>query len=234
MTTRSRPHVYLRLARVSNLPTVWTNVLAGGVIGGGQLAWTPLLRIGLGVSLLYTAGMFLNDAFDRTYDAAANPRRPIPAREVAAREVFGVGWVLLVAGLLVVIADAWSWPTIASASTLAAAIVYYDYRHKRDPLGPAIMALCRSLVYFVAAAATASISVDVIAAALLLFGYVLLLTWISKRAGPHAGWLIAVLIAGISLLDAILIAVAGRPDVAVVAACGFPLTLLAQRWVSGV
>lgn len=234
MTTSSRPHVYLRLARVSNLPTVWTNVLAGVVVGGGPLAWAPLLRIGLGVSLLYTAGMFLNDAFDRTYDATSNPRRPIPAREVPAREVFSVGWVLLVAGLLVVVAETWSWPAVASTLVLGAAIVYYDYRHKRDPLGPAVMALCRGLVYFVAAAATASIGVDVIAAALLLFGYVLLLTWIAKRVGARAGWLIAVLIAGISLLDAILIAVAGRPDIAVVAAGGFPLTLLAQRWVSGV
>lgn len=236
MTTRSRPHVYLRLARVSNLPTVWTNVLAGAVIGGAMLAWAPLLRVAIGVSLLYTAGMFLNDAFDRAYDAAASPRRPIPAREVGAREVFTAGWVLLGAGVLVVIAGARSGPAVASTLTLAAAVVYYDCRHKRDPFGPAVMALCRALVYCVAAAATAAIGVDVLGAALLLFGYVLLLTWVAKRAGPgpRAGRLVALLIAGISLLDAALIAAAGRPDIAVAAAGGFPLTLLAQRWVSGV
>jgi hypothetical protein len=62
----------------------------------------------------------------------------------------------------------------------------------------------------------------------------MILTWIAKRLGPHAGWVVAVLIAGISFVDATLIALAGAPGAALVAACGFGLTLLAQRWVSGV
>ena len=40
MTTYAAPSrltLHLRLGRVSNLPTVWTNVLAGAVLGGGAL-----------------------------------------------------------------------------------------------------------------------------------------------------------------------------------------------------
>jgi hypothetical protein len=38
----------------------------------------------LSVSLIYVAGMYLNDAFDRDYDAAERPTRPIPSGEVSA------------------------------------------------------------------------------------------------------------------------------------------------------
>ena len=41
------------------------------------------------------------------------------------------------------------------------------------------------------------------------------------------------LIAGISLLDALLIAGAGHPDAALLGIAGFGLTLFLQRWVSG-
>ena len=40
-------------------------------------------------------------------------------------------------------------------------------------------------------------------------------------------------IAGISLLDALLIAVAGFPGAAALAVLGFVLTLIGQRWVKG-
>ena len=41
------------------------------------------------------------------------------------------------------------------------------------------------------------------------------------------------LIAGISLVDALLIAGAGAPLLALVAVAGFGLTLLLQRWIMG-
>jgi 4-hydroxybenzoate polyprenyltransferase len=55
----------LILGRVLNLPTVWSNCLAGWWLSGGGNVWKlPLLFFG--VSALYTVGMFLNDAdFDR-------------------------------------------------------------------------------------------------------------------------------------------------------------------------
>ena len=71
--------VALRLGRVSNLPTVWTNALAGLVLAGGWLDPAPLLLLFLAVSLAYVGGMFLNDAFDAEVDAVRRPERPIPS-----------------------------------------------------------------------------------------------------------------------------------------------------------
>ena len=62
--------VALRLGRVSNLPTVWTNVLAGGILAGADPAHPLVLVPLLAASLLYVGGMYLNDAFDAEIDAA--------------------------------------------------------------------------------------------------------------------------------------------------------------------
>ena len=67
----------LRLGRISNLPTVWTNVLTGAVLAAGVgealSGKLPLLLIAL--SLFYVGGMFLNDAFDAEFDAKNRPEQ---------------------------------------------------------------------------------------------------------------------------------------------------------------
>src|SRR5262245_2561264 len=95
--------IYLRLGRVSNLPTVWTNVLAGAALAGAPLSLAPTLATLAACSLLYTAGMFLNDAFDHRYDAQHQPERPIAQGLIAAGEVYAVGFLLLAAGALVLV-----------------------------------------------------------------------------------------------------------------------------------
>src|SRR5881392_1903166 len=71
LLTRTQPTPYWRtllvLGRVSNLPTVWSNCLAGWLLGGGG-RWALLAWACVGTSLLYVAGMFLNDAFDFNFD----------------------------------------------------------------------------------------------------------------------------------------------------------------------
>ena len=57
----------------------------------------------LGLSLFYVAGMYLNDAFDAGYDRQHRPGRPIPSGAVAASTVFGVGALLLGAGLVLLL-----------------------------------------------------------------------------------------------------------------------------------
>ena len=70
---------YLRtlliLGRASNLPTVWSNCLAGWLLGGGGAPESFSLLI-LGSTLLYLAGMFLNDALDVQFDRQYRPERP--------------------------------------------------------------------------------------------------------------------------------------------------------------
>jgi 4-hydroxybenzoate polyprenyltransferase len=65
----------LRLGRISNLPTVWSNCLAGWWLGGGGNFWKPPFLL-LGTSVLYTGGMFLSDAFDADFDRQRQPERP--------------------------------------------------------------------------------------------------------------------------------------------------------------
>ena len=96
--------VALRLGRVSNLPTVWTNTLAGIVLASGTLvdARAPLLLVAL--SLFYVGGMYLNDAFDAELDAKERPERPIPSGQISARTVFIAGFAMLGLGLLLLMA----------------------------------------------------------------------------------------------------------------------------------
>jgi hypothetical protein len=64
--------------------------------------------------------------------------------------------------------------------------------------------------------------------------YVASLTVVAKMAGPSARWLVPLLIAGISIVDAIFILVVSSSSaLALAAASGFGLTLFLQRWVPG-
>ena len=285
--------VALKLGRVSNLPTVWSNVLAGVVLAGGALNQSTVTGLVIALSLFYVAGMFLNDAFDREYDARDRPTRPIPAGKISARAVFATGFGMMGIGWIVLTAiGAFATPgggvrAAIAGLILAGLIIHYDRNHKENTWGPIVMGLCRVLVYVSAGAALseflpARLWIGTLAMLCLLIG----LTYASKQEGfgrmgnlwplallavpfvigapslpgnPTAATLfalyfaatiwavillvrktnrqigraIAVLIAAISLLDGMLIAGAGQPVVAWIAALGFPLTLAAQRWVSG-
>jgi 4-hydroxybenzoate polyprenyltransferase len=285
--------VALRLGRVSNLPTLWTNVLAGTVLAGSTPTPIPLGLLLLALSLFYMAGMYLNDAFDRHFDAAAYQQRPIPSGAVTAGTVFTMGLLGLGAGELLLIVVGYGieggqgWPPVIAGLCLAATIVYYNAHHKGNPLGPLVMGLCRAQVYLIAALAVApELSQQVWWGIGLLMAYVIGLSYVARQEtlarltnlwplaflaapfvyglpgtlhsmGPaviymsFVAWLIyalwrliqgtqmairegvSALIAGIALLDALLIALAGDPQLAVMAAGGAFLTRLAHRFVPG-
>lgn len=283
--------VYLRLGRVSNLPTVWTNVLAGIVLTGSTIEPGPLGFLLLALSLFYIGGMYLNDAFDRDVDARERPERPIPAGLVSATTVFLIGHALLVAALGVLIVQTVSgrgrWAAVVSGLALAALIIYYDARHKGDPWSPVVMGLCRVLVYLTAAFSVAGrLGATVVAGAAILLSYLIGLTYVARQetlaeyrnlwpllflgapfvygiptlltnpvgAALYVGFLgwvgygisllvrpgrvnipraVVSFIAGISLLDALLIAGAGKPATAAWGVGGFALTLALQRYVRG-
>ena len=180
--------IALRLGRVSNLPTVWSNVLAGSVLAGGE-PWRPAtLVVMLAVSLLYVGGMYLNDAFDRDIDALERPTRPIPAGLVAANTVFAAGFGLLLAGITMVMAaavmtvPASAWRPVLASVALAAAIVFYDWNHKDNALSPFFMGLCRVLAYLTAGYAAVSEPAGALFwAALVALCYLIGLTYIAKQ-----------------------------------------------------
>jgi hypothetical protein len=283
----------LRLGRISNLPTVWTNVLVGALLTGGALADPRLPLLMVALSLFYVGGMFLNDAFDREFDAQHRPDRPIPSGQVSAQQVFTVGFGLLAVGtILVMIASRGAdgvpaWRALVAALALSAFIVHYDAHHKGNVLSPLVMGLCRVCVYLTAAYSIAIVLPGTVwLAAIALLCHLIGLTYIAKQehldrigalwplgflavpvvygallAGsmPMAWipWILYVgvmafalqrlrrrargdvpravvtLIAGMSLLDAIVLAGDGRALAAGVAVGAFVLTLMLQRWVAG-
>ncbi len=283
----------LRLARISNLPTVWTNVLVGALLAGAHLADPRLPLLMLALSLFYIGGMFLNDAFDRDFDAAHRPERPIPSGQVSARQVFALGFGMLAIGLATVAAasrgpdGAPAWRAAAAGAALAAVIVFYDAWHKANPLSPLVMGLCRVLVVVTAAFAIADAPTPaVLFAAAALLCHLIGLTYIAKqehldrigrlwplgflavpvvygsvlaasaaivwpllalyvavlayalgrlrrRARGDVPRAVVTLIAGMSVLDGVVLAGGGQVFAAALAIGAFVLTLALQRWVPG-
>jgi 4-hydroxybenzoate polyprenyltransferase len=180
--------IWLRLGRVSNLPTIWTNALAAVL-----LAKTPFdpwggAMLAAAFSLSYVGGMFLNDAFDREIDARERPDRPIPRGLVQARQVFVAGFVLLALGTVLVgvtaVAVYGTSPlrALLGSTLLGGAIVLYNAWHKGNPFGPVLMATCRVLVYATAAlCVTGRLDPEVVRAAALLLAYVMGLTYVAKQ-----------------------------------------------------
>lgn len=283
----------LQLGRISNLPTVWSNVLVGALLAGGALVDARLPLLMLALSLFYVGGMFLNDAFDSAFDAQHRPERPIPSGQVSARQVYVYGFGMMAAGLLVVALAARgpdglpAWQALASGLALAAAIVLYNAHHKGNPLSPLVMGLCRVLVVGTAALSVATVlPKPVVLAALALLCHLIGLTYIAKqehldrvgalwplgflalpvfygvalavmspavwpllllylgllvyalnllrrRARGDVPRAVVTLIAGMSVLDGMVLAAGGQLLAAVLAVLAFGLTLVMQRWVAG-
>ena len=169
---------FLKLGRVSNLPTVWTNALAGAVLAG-QPSVSAVLIVGLALTLFYTGGMWLNDAFDAEIDAEERKERPIPMGEISVATVFAAGYAMLGAGVLL----AFTFGAMAGLAgiALAIAVILYDWLHKRTILSPVIMGATRFFSYILAALAVAQITGSVILGALGLLAYIVGLTYAAKQ-----------------------------------------------------
>lgn len=171
----------LKLGRVSNLPTVWSNVIAATALAGGTSLQLGAM-LALAISLMYVGGMYLNDAFDRDIDARERPERPIPAGEISADAVYIAGFALLGVGALV-LASINGRAGLAGLA-LGAAIVVYNWHHKGNALAPFFMGLCRALVYFSAAVAVSTtLPMPEVLAAAATFAYVAGLTYAARMEG---------------------------------------------------
>lgn len=285
--------VALRLGRVSNLPTVWTNMLAGIILVGGAADDSRVWPLAGAMSLFYVGGMYLNDAFDADIDAFERPERPIPSGQVSRPTVFRLGFAMLALGiaLLAWVGFGWPggtgvWPPLCGLG-LALTIIAYNRHHKANALSPLLMGMCRVFVYVAAGACFAfPPPAGLLVGAALLLSYLIGLTYVAKQENlgqvknlwpliflaapvlygatllPHAvglwpfwaafsGWILVALwfvkrrqagdipravvslIAGISLFDAMLIAVHTPPQMALIAVAGFALTLFLQKFISG-
>jgi hypothetical protein len=179
LKSRARAFALLRLGRVSNIPTVWTNVIAAATLAGGSLD-SRIATLLAAMSAFYVAGMYLNDFFDRRIDMLERADRPIPTGEISAVAVAAIGFGLLAAGI--VLLAPFGLLTMCWGAALAAVIVLYDVWHKRNPFSPLVMGMCRALVYVVAAVALSNeVSSATLVAAIALACHVAGLTYTAKQ-----------------------------------------------------
>jgi len=228
---------HLDLGRVSNLPTVWTNVLVGCLLSGARVAAVTVMLLAVSLSCFYLAGMALNDICDREHDRVHKPFRPIPSGKIPVRDariltvaLFAVGLGLLAVTPYLI--------GVGAALLLLAAIVLYDRYHKRNPLSVLLMASCRFLVYAVAAfAVSGRLAAAVVLAGSVQFAYIVALSLVARfdntRRDPFTFPVIPALLAGICLLDGLMLAVFVGPAWGGAGAGGFLLTLAGQRYVRG-
>lgn len=136
---------WLELARISNLPTVWTNVTAGWLLAGGSWQNPVLLWMLLAGSMLYIGGMILNDAADAKFDTEHRKERPIPSGRASLTAAWSIGLSLLISGWGVAVLLGGACWGITSA--LVGCILFYDFYHKPWAGAVWVMGACRVLLY---------------------------------------------------------------------------------------
>jgi 4-hydroxybenzoate polyprenyltransferase len=110
-----------------------------------------LLGVVVASLLLYSAGLLLNDWFDREIDAEERPSRPVPAGEVSAGAVRSAGFGCIVGAN--VIAGLIGPAVLGCSIALSICVIAYNAGAKKKPLiGVPVMAACRSLNILLGAA----------------------------------------------------------------------------------
>jgi len=173
-----RLRTLLVLSRASNLPTVWSNCLAGWWLGGHTSTKNlPLLFVG--VTLLYIGGMYLNDAVDANFDRQRRKERPIPRGDISTGAVCKLGmlWIALGLASLFWIGNTTGFLGLA----LVCCILLYDAIHKLVAFSPLLMGACRFFVYPVAASVGAVVSGWAVWCGLVLALYIIGLSFIARR-----------------------------------------------------
>jgi len=283
---QSKLRGYLALARVSNTPTVATNVLAGAALAVTLSPSWQIFALIISMVLFYTAGMFLNDICDYEIDKQERTERPLVTGIISMREA----WVATIA--LFVVAHALllplGWQVSLAGVFLTGFIILYDTWHKKNIISPLIMGMNRLLVYVTAYLAfNPMLDTRILVPAGLLLLYILSLTFVAKSETSSESftkfwplglllvpaiyyavgtlstpiWLIVIalfvgwvlysatfiydnqkrsvgraiwyLIAGVALLDAMVLASVGSLVGVGIAIGGFLLTLYFQRYIKG-
>ena len=147
--THSRLRAYLELFRLPNVFTAMADVMMGFLVTHGTLQpvgrFLPFL---IASSLIYTAGMVLNDVYDVHVDTAERPNRPIPSGRITLGHAVWLGYALLLGGVLAAVVVSVQIHRVLPALVaigLAVAVVLYDRVLKKTPLGPVSMGSCRAL-----------------------------------------------------------------------------------------
>ncbi len=167
-----KPNIYmsessgwLHMLRISNAPTIVSNVMVGVALAfyAHNEQWServthpplqlfkPMVLVTVVLLLLYFSGMVLNDAFDAKRDRENRPERPIPSGVINVKQAWLAGWVMVVIATL--LAFGINLTTGVATVALALSIILYTFFHQSTFASIPLMAICRGLVYVVAFAA---------------------------------------------------------------------------------
>jgi 4-hydroxybenzoate polyprenyltransferase len=135
----------VELVRLPAVASVPGDSLAGAALAcrDGTIPMRAAVALPVSSSLLYLAGMALNDYADRDVDAVERPHRPIPSGRVTPQQAAMLAHGLTGAGIAV--AALAGRRSLKTAVALAAAVYAYDLVLKDTPAGPASIAACRVL-----------------------------------------------------------------------------------------
>lgn len=215
---------WLRLMRLPNVFTAIADVAMGYLFVHASFA-SPLKLACLvaASSLLYTAGMVLNDVFDFAIDAKERPFRPLPSGQISVGVARTFGFALLglgvacgwLAGFLPGEAAELPWRSGLVASVLAGCVLLYDGWLKQTPLGPLGMGACRLLNVLLGMSAAPKLlgpaalgfSIAELLAAAGIGLYIVGVTWFARTEAStsKSATLVAamvVMIAGVAVLGA--------------------------------
>jgi len=160
---------WVQILRVSNAPTIISNVLVGIALAiqSHNIEYShlknpppldfikPALIVSIILLCIYFGGMILNDAFDVSLDKERRPERPIPQGIITAKTAWSTGLCLLAVSILFSLRI--NVETIVSTCMLSACVLLYTFLHHRMISSIVLMGVCRALVYVTAFTAFFSI-----------------------------------------------------------------------------
>ncbi len=178
----------LAAGRIANLPTVWTNVLVGAALAGGN--WdigqlTCLALVMLAGSFLYVAGCFYNDYYDRHWDAEHKPERAIPSGRISASLL---GWLVLIFAVLgTLVCCSFGLGPGLVALWIIGFIFIYTRIHKRTAFAILPMGACRAGLYFLGFVSMGDVALQpkIIIPALGLISYIAGITLVARSEATN-------------------------------------------------
>lgn len=204
---------YLQLFRLPNVFTAMADIFLGFLFTHAVLEPSGVFLLLLAASsLIYTAGMVLNDVYDVEIDRRDRPMRPLPSGAISVGWGRWLGFELLLVG----VGCAWlagyfagTWRSGLVATGLALVVWGYDRHLKCTPLGPVAMGGCRFLnVLLGMSAATFALETMHLVVAAGVGIYIVGVTWFARTEAhvsgrPHLAGGTLVMGAGLALLASI-------------------------------
>jgi 4-hydroxybenzoate polyprenyltransferase len=206
---------YLELMRLPNVFTSMADVAMGFLfvreLTGATDAWLLVVLLASS-SLLYLAGVVLNDVFDLELDSHERPDRPLPSGRILPSAARRFGWGLMFVGASLGWAAAFLIGNILPGMIviiLVTGILIYDAGLKFTPIGPVLMGACRmfNVLLGMSAAGTPFTAEHwVVAGAIGL--YIAGITWFAKTENVrssrlHLALSTILMMSGIALLSSL-------------------------------